>query len=508
MAESAGSGTRRLLRHSSIYALGSILKNIVGFIMLPLYTRYLSPADYGVISLMLLMLSLFELLFSGRLGYALPKMYAEDDSVAGRKLLISTALIFMAAVGVVSSLIVFSARSFLSGLVLGTTDYTTIVAYFSFMVLTQSLETHGLDYIRLQQRPWLFMGMSLLKLVLQLTLNVWFIVGLHQGVMGVALSSMIASATIALILVIYTVAKNGLGYDQSMAARMLAFSWPMWLGGLASLYIGSSNRYYMRIFGTLDNIGLYSLAERFSGIMSMLIWQPFQQYWMVESFKYYQQGKRHAFNVVFCIICAVLFLAGLGVALFAPPVIRVMSSPAFYPASNAVPFLALAAIFNCLVQFVGFSFMVVEKTKLLSAYNYLTAILVSVFYVVLIPSLGHVGAAIASAAAWGVHFTIQYRQGRRHYDMNLSIGFLFFAWGVTAAAYLLGNFIGRDAGMLVELAVRAVAWAGAALVIAYRLLGDGTIRLHALEVAPAPLRPVLLRLLPPVTATAKGPPLP
>jgi len=62
--------------------------------------------------------------------------------------------------------------------------------------------------------------------------------------------------------------------------------------------------------------------------------------------------------------------------------------------------------------------------------------------------------------------------------------------------------------MLVELAVRAVAWAGAALVIAYRLLGDGTIRLHALEVAPAPLRPVLLRLLPPVTATAKGPPLP
>ncbi len=508
MAESHGSGTRRLLKHSSIYALGSILKNIVGFIMLPLYTRYLSPADYGVISLMLLMLSLFELLFSGRLGYALPKMYAEDTSDAARRMLISTALIFMAGVGVVSSVGVYLARAPLSSLIFGTTDYVTIVAYFSFMVLTQSLETHGLDYIRLQQRPWLFMGVSLLKLIIQLSLNVLLIVGFHQGVMGVALSTMISSATIALILVIYTVAKTGLGYNQALARRMLAFSWPMWLGGLASLYIGSSNRYYMRIFGTMDDIGLYSLAERFSGIMTMLIWQPFQQYWMVESFKYEQLGKRHAFNIVFSIICAVLFLAGLGVALFAPPVIRVMSRPAFYPASNGVPFLALAAIFNCLLQYVGFSFLVTEKTKLLSAYNYLTAIVVSVFYVAFIPILGHVGAALASACAWGMTFLIQYRQGRRHYDMNLSMSFLFFVWGVAAVAYLVGNFIARDAGMLVDLAVRIAAWTAAAALVVYRLLRDGSIRVHALELAPAALRPTLLRLLPPIAATAKGPPLP
>jgi len=499
------SGTRRLLRHSSIYALGSILKNLVGFLMLPLYTRYLSPADYGVISLMLLMLSLFELLFGGRLGYALPKMYAEDVSEAGRRRLISTALIFMTAVGVLSSLAVFSARAPLSSLVFGTTGYTMLVAYFSIMVLTQSLETHGLDYIRLEQRPWLFMGMSLLKLVIQLSLNVWFIVGLHQGVMGVALSTAASSAITALILLIYTIAKTGIGYDHTLARRMLAFSWPMWFGGLAGLYIGSSNRYFMRIFGTMDDVGLYSLAERFSGVMTMLIWQPFQQYWMVESFKYYQDGKRHAFNVVFCIICGVLFIAGLGVALFAPPVIHVMSRPAFYPAANAVPFLVLSAIFICLQQFVCFSFLVTEKTKLLSAYNYGTAVVVSVLFVVLIPILGHVGAALASATAQGLQLLIQYRQGRRQYDMGLSMSFLFFVWGVTAVAYLSVTFIARDAGMITDLALRIVAWTGAALVIVHRLLADGNIRVHALEVAPAPLRPLLLRLLPPAAAAAKGP---
>jgi O-antigen/teichoic acid export membrane protein len=311
----------------------------------------------------------------------------------------------------------------------------------------------------------------------------------------------------ALILLVYTVSKTGVGYNHALARRMLAFSWPMWLGGLAGLYIGSSNRYYMRLFGTMDDIGLYSLAERFSGVMTMLIWQPFQQYWMVESFKYHQQGKRHAFNAVFCIVCAVLFLAGLGVALFAPPVIRIMSRPAFYPAGNAVPFLVMSAIFSCLAQYVCFSFLVCEKTKLLSAYNYLTAIVVSFLYVGLIPILGYVGAALASAAAQGLQLLIQYRQGRRYYDMDLSVSFLFFVWGVAAIAYLGGNFIGREATLLVDIALRAVAWTGAALVIGYRLLRNGSIRVHALELTPTSLRPMLSRLLPPIATPAKGPPL-
>ena len=508
MAEPAVSGTKRLLRHSSIYALGSILKNLVGFIMLPLYTRYLSPADYGVISLMLFMLTLFELLFAARLGYALPKMWAEDTSESGRNTLISTALLFMAAIGLASSTVVFAVRVPLSELIFGTTQYTTIVAYFSFMVLTQSLETHGLDYIRLQQRPWLFMGMSLSKLAVQLSLNVWFIVGLNQVVMGVALSTMLSSLFMGLVLLIYVVAKSGIRYDHPLAKRMLAFSWPLWFGGLAGLYIGSSNRYYMRIFGTMDNVGLYSLAERFSGILTMLIWAPFAQYWVVESFKYYQANKRAAFNIVFCIICGVLFLGGLGIALFAPPTIHIMSQPSFYPASNAVPFLVMSAIFSCLAQFVAFSFLVSETTKLLSAYSYLTAIVVSVLYVALIPALGHVGAALASAGAQGLQLLIQYRQGQRRYDMGLSISFLFFAWGVAAVAYVFGNFAARDAGFVADVAVRAVAWTVAAAVICYQLLRDDNIRRHALEIAPGPVRSILLRLLPPIAATAKGPPLP
>jgi O-antigen/teichoic acid export membrane protein len=502
----SGSGTRRMLRHSSIYALGSIIKNIVSFIMLPLYTRFLSAADYGVIALMVLMLTLFELLFGARLGYALPKMFAESPSEQDRKVLISTALIFMTAVGAASSLVIFLIRSPLSSIIFGTTDYTVIVAYFSFMVLTQSIETHGLDYIRLEQRPWLFLAANVTKLVMQLSLNIWFIVGLSKGVVGVAMSTMISSATMAGLLLLYTVSKTGIRYDHAKAMHMLAFSWPMWLAGLAGLYIGSSNRYYMRIFSGMDSVGLYSLAERFSGILNMLIWQPFQQYWMVESFKYQQRGDKRALNVVFLFACAILFAAGLGIALFATPVIHVMSNKAFYPATQALPFLVLSVIFSCLAGFFAFSFLVTEKTKVLGAYTYVTAFVITIFFVTLIPILGHVGAAIASAIAQAIQLTITYRRGRQLYDMNLSIGFLFYALGATTVAYVLGTLVVRDAPLLLDVLVRTVAWLGGAGAILHWLLRDKNFRAQALELAPERLRPVIQQFLPPERRVPNGPP--
>jgi O-antigen/teichoic acid export membrane protein len=490
-----GISTHRLLRHSSIYALGNVLKNIIGFIMLPLYTRYLTPADYGVISLMIVMLSLMELLFAGRLGYALPKMYSESNTEQQRKTLISTALIFMAVVGILIAPAIFLTRFSTSRLVFGTTAYSAIVGYFSFLLLTQSVESVGFDYIRLQQRPWQFLGMTVLKLAIQLSLNIWLIVGMKLGVAGVALSTVGASTAMAGVLLLYTVLKTGLHYDRALALRMLAFSWPMWLGGLAGLYTGSANRYYLRVFSSIDNVGLYALAERFSGIMLMLIWQPFSQYWMVESFNYHQQENTRAFRVVFSVATAMLFVAGLAVSLLASPVIHVMTTHAFYPAAYAVPLLVLGTILGCLSNFVSFSFLVTENTRLLSLFSYLTAVFVSILYLALIPNYGYIGAAAALVGAQGFLLAITYIYGRRRYDMGLAIGFLLTVLMIASTACVLGGFTYSGTSFIADLAIRIACWLGATALIVYLLLNDANIRGYALELLPDPLRKPLTHVL-------------
>ena len=77
--ESKNSLVVRLLKSSSVYAISGILRNLIGFIMLPVYTRYLSPADYGIVALMVFVVSLIEITVAGRMGHAPQKFYHDEQ---------------------------------------------------------------------------------------------------------------------------------------------------------------------------------------------------------------------------------------------------------------------------------------------------------------------------------------------------------------------------------------------------------------------------------------------
>lgn len=461
------SGARLLLTHSGLYAIGSIARSLAGFVMLPVYTRYLSPEDYGVASLMMLTISIFELLFGARLGHALPKYYFERDDQRYRNTLVSTALVFTGATSVLTTLACYLLQTEISDILFGTPRYSLVVGIFSILLLGQALETHGLDLMRLRQMPGLFVGVSILKLALQIALNVWLIVYEGRGIVGLAVASALASSLIALMMLLYVIMTSGVRFSTHWAVRMFKFSWPMWLGGLAGLYIGSSGRYYMRIFSSIDDVGLYSLAERFAAILGMLIWQPFWQYWVPESYRYYNRGNAEpVFRGVFLLITTGLMLCGLGISIFSGPVIQIMSSKEFHGAAAAVPFLILAAFFHCCTGFTNFSFMVKEKTGRLSINHYITAGVVTVLYVLLIPILGFVGAAMALAGAHVIQFLIVYYSARKHYDMGISLVPVALQLGAYTFACGLNALIPADLSLTWDIAQRMGVYVlGAALLI-------------------------------------------
>lgn len=74
-----------LVSHSIIYAAGNITRQLVGFIMLPIYTSYLSPADYGVIGLLTFAVSLTGILFGAQLVQAVPKYYYDQKTKKRQK---------------------------------------------------------------------------------------------------------------------------------------------------------------------------------------------------------------------------------------------------------------------------------------------------------------------------------------------------------------------------------------------------------------------------------------
>lgn len=422
------SSPNKAIAHSTIYAVGNILRQLAGFIMLPIYTRYLSPHDYGVVGLLIFFIGLMEVFFGARLVQSVPKFYHDSGGQRHRNAVVSTALIITFFVSLFFTVLMIAFRDPISTALLGDNHYGKAMALFSVLLVTQAVEFYGMTYLRILELPITFITVSLVKLVLQLGLNVWFIVELEMGVLGIALSSAISSALFAFLLGAFTLAKTGIIFDKAMAIKQLMFCWPLWVGALAGIYIGSANRIFIRFFSTLDDIGLYELAVKFSSILLLLVWEPFSQYWNIERFSIYRNDNDPSsiFRVVFRFIVALLAVVGVGISIFAQPVIELMSDQAFHLAFEAVPLLVGGTFFGCLVLFCDFAFLAGERTGRISQNTYICAAVVSLFYVALIPALGFVGAALALMLAQFVHFVVTYFRSKRLFDMQLDMGYLFW----------------------------------------------------------------------------------
>ena len=449
--------SRSFAGHAATYAMGNIARRVVGFVMLPIYTRFLTPADYGVVGLLTFALFVFEPLIGARLGAAIPKFYTQAPDARARRAVIWSAMGFTGAVSAVSVAALIFFRSAGSELLFGDRRFALALGLFAVTFLSQPMEQAGMAYLRLRQRSGLFLGFSMVKLVLQIALNVLLIVYWREGVLGVVLSAVISSVLLGIATTAYVAVHESPTFDWETTRRMVQFCWPLWLSGLAGLYIGSSGNLYLRMFDTLSDVGLLSLALRFAGVVGMLIWSPFFQHWEPMSFQYYkEEGGKRKFQIAFIVISALLFAGGLGVSIFAQPVIRVMAAKPFYAAAAVVPVLVLGGVLSRLRQFFNFSFFVTGHTRIHSLCQYGTALIITVAYMLLIPRFGLMGAAVAQALALGINFMYVRLLSRRYYDagINLRPMGLFALIGI--AAYLCSNVLLHAPDLLLDLLIKSV----------------------------------------------------
>lgn len=461
--------------HAATYAVGNIARRLAGFVMLPIYTRYLSPGDYGAVGLLTFALALLEPFFGARLASAVPKFYFDAPDGRLRRAVIWSAIILTGSVSVITTLAIVLLRHPASEILFGSQKYAVATGFFAINMLSQPLEYTGMTYLRLQERSRLFLGISIGKMVLQILLNFLLVVHYKLTVVGVVLSGIISSLALGIGLTLYVAVHNRPAFDWTTTCRMLKFCWPIWFAGLAGLYVGSSGALYVRVFDSLSDVGLLELGLKFANTVALLIWTPFFQHWEPASYRYYAEGTgRDRFQVAFVALSAILLTAGLGVSIFSEPVIHVMAAPPFHAAARTVPILTLGFILNSLVSFFYFSFFVTSRTKLYGVSQYITAALLTIVYWLLIPKFGLQGAVWGQCLAFGINFVFVYLWSRRYFDAGFDLAPVCFMLLIVAVGYACSNMLFAVKNVVVDLLLKGAILAAAGAVVV--LIGLRAIR--------------------------------
>ena len=186
-APAGNASFRRLGRETAIYGLGVILGRAVSFLMLPVYTRYLSPADYGIIQLLDLTVDVAAIFFTAGASSGVQRFYFKTSDPSTRARLLSTTFFLVLTLSSLGALTLAALSPWIwkYGLKQAGQPWFIMLAAANFAAGT--LMAMPLNFAQTTQRARLYLGISLTKLVLQLSLNILFVVVLRRGRGGSAL---------------------------------------------------------------------------------------------------------------------------------------------------------------------------------------------------------------------------------------------------------------------------------------------------------------------------------
>lgn len=436
---------RRLGRHTLVYGVGLVIGRIASFIMLPFYTRYLTPADYGVMQLVEMTLEIVAILAGTRIAGGVFLYYRRAKDEAERRQVLSTASTILFLSFAFFAVLTALSAPWLSQLVFGVPDHALLIQLSAATFAVQSLFTVPMALLRIENRSVQFVVVATVKLVIQISLNITFLAVLGLGVVGVFVSTLAANAVLAAWLFVPFALKYGFAFSAHWARTLLRFGIPLMGTHFASFVTTFSDRYFLRVNGDVTAVGIYSLAYQFGFVLFYMGYTPFASVWEPTRFQVAERADRDTLFARSFLYMNLLFITmAVAIALAVGDFIRVMSDPAFWPAADLVPVILAAYILQAWSSFQEVGVLVKERTGYSTLANWIGAATAIAGFALLVPRFLGWGAAFAAVIAFGARQITTYVASQRLFPLRYQWAPVWRLLGIAFAVYLLSTQVPHD----------------------------------------------------------------
>jgi len=397
-----------------VYGAGQFLSRLLSFLLLPLYTRKLTPADYGTLQLVMLIFEVVALVAGSRIAAGVFRLYYREPEENKRHSLLSTAFILVNGSYVILGLIVLLFAGLFARLALGSDSYAHLVRLAAGAFIFQGAVIVPTVFNKLREQPWRYVATTVGVQALQAVLNILFVGFLGMGVRGVFLSGLLAFAAFGTAAAGVLLSQVGYRYSRSAARELLEFGLPLVATSGAVLLMTTGGRYALEQFSTLTDVGLFALATTFGIVLVNLGNAPFMQVWEAARFRIALRPDRDALYArAFVLLNVSLFLVATAIAIFVHDYLAIAASPGYGPVAQLVPLTLSAYLLQCWTMIVDTGIMLADKTAAIARSNWIAALVSLIGFVTLVPAWKTLGAAVTLLLAFGVRFLTVYWSAQR-----------------------------------------------------------------------------------------------
>ena len=437
-------------KHSGVYFIGQALSRAVGFFMIPVYTRYISPTNYGSMEMIEILAGAIGMLIALGVSESMPRFYYKQKDEKSRNLVISTIVIGIIIIGVPLVIIFLILAKYLSIIILDDPLYKYFLQVSIISVLFGTLCEVGYTYLRMMYMAKKFVLIIIAQLILALSLNIYFIVYLGLDILGIFYSTLITQSIVAIILIFGILKTTSIKISFPVLKEMVIFGLPMVPSRVGTMLGFVSNRFFLRWMSSpdpaiaLSQVGLFSLGHKFGLIINRFVNSPFNSFWGPRRLELVITTKPKAKEIVarVCTYSAILTIyISLLLSSGIKNVIEIMADPSYIDAYVVVPFVALSYVALGLELHFSTGIIYSGKTKWLTYISMGSLLIVIIWNFIFIPRFGLLGAATSNLAGYAFRIILIYFISQRLYPIKFEIKRLFILFFSAVFIFTISQFI-------------------------------------------------------------------
>jgi len=455
---------RLFWKQSLVYGLGIILVRAVSFILLPLYTNQFTTEEAGYIYLMFTFIAFAQVFYNHGMDSAFLKFVAQKDE--NKNTTINTTLVTLFIVSLLFSMSIFLGSKQLSSLYLGIhrPDWFVLCAAILFFDVNSS---RAMTLLRVDDRALYFTYVSIASVIVTIAANILLVINFKMGILGVMLGTVAGSILRwLLIFPIQIKAFNVSEFSFTLLKKMWRFGLPFFPAAIFFMIMEISDRYLLLKMADVHTVGVYSIGYKLGSVLMFLItgfnlaWQPF----------YLKQAENENRVEIFskignqCLMALILLWALLSA--WIPKIMRIslgnrsLIGEEFWAAAEIVPFILLSYV--CYAGYILQmpSLYEHDRQKWSPILRGIGATLNICLNIILIPTMGGLGAALATLVSYGSIFGLLYTLNRKWLPMKLNaikLGLILFM-GLIAYSYSIYEQFNIPTLSLYTIAIIAVGF--------------------------------------------------
>ena len=412
---------KKLASQTAIYGLSSVVGRLLNYLLVPLYTRYFLPAEYGVVTELYAYVAFLVVLLTYGMETAFFRFSKKEETTN----VYSTTLISLLISSVIFIGLIFLNSSEISRW-LGYANHPEYIQFFALIIGMDAVASISFAKLREQDKAMRFAFIRIVNIMINIGLNLYFIVYQEYGIAYIFIANLVASVITLLMLFPQMIGSSWV-FDKKLWKKMMIYALPLLIAGLAGMTNETIDRILLKhLLPNTDiaasELGLYGAFYKLSIIMILFI-QTFR--FAAEPFFFAQEKEGNSRKIYadvmkyFTIILAIIFL---GVTIFYD-VIKGFLGSEYHDERGflVVSILLLANLFLGIYYNLSIWYKLTEKTKYGAYLSIFGAIITLSLNFTLIPVLGFVGCAWATLVCYFSMTVASYYLGKRHFSVPYQV---------------------------------------------------------------------------------------